>query len=161
MGRNLVKPRKKSLDKVLLHQKIHEASAAPSYDFALEENTTNDVVSNLQTEGMQMRKTATKLCGCGKNNIPVVGKITVKCEFCDAKEQSEFYIVKTDSKTASNLQICKSPRKIQILSKVKSQKQYGEIEDKRQYQTNGGDESEIVKKSGKSSWKIREETQKK
>ena len=88
-----------------------------------------------------MRKTATKLCGYGGTNIPVVGKITVRCEFCDAEE---FHIVKTGSKT-----------------EVKSQKQHDEIEDKNHYQTNGGDESEIMKKvprlAGKSGKKLKEE----
>ena len=88
-----------------------------------------------------MRKTATKLCGYGGTNIPVVGKITVKCEFSDAEE---FHIVKTGSK-----------------AEVKSQKQHDEIEDKNHYQTNGGDESEIMKKvprlAGKSGKKLKEE----
>ena len=105
-----------------------------------------------------MRKTATKLCGYGGTNIPIVGKITVKCEFCDAEE---FHIVKTDSKTVLSLQTCKSLRIIQILNEVKSQKQHDEIEDKNHYQTNGGDESEIMKKvprlAGKSGKKLKEE----
>ena len=41
-----------------------------------------------------MRKTGSKLCG--GTNMPVVRKITVKYEFCDAEEQLEFYIVKTE-----------------------------------------------------------------
>ena len=56
------------------------------------------VYEQLQTEEVQMMKTATKLCGYGGTNIPVVGKISVNCEFRDIEEQSEFYIVKTDSK---------------------------------------------------------------
>ena len=44
--------------------------------------------------GLQMRKTGSKLCG--GTNMPVVRKITAKYEFCDAEEQLEFYIVKTE-----------------------------------------------------------------
>ena len=110
---------------------------------------------------MTLEKTGTKLHGYGGNNIPVVGKITVKCEFCDAEEQLEFYIVKTDNKTVLSLQTCKSLRIIQILNEVKSQKQYDKIEDKMQHQTNGGDESEIMTKvariGGKSGKKQKEE----
>ena len=69
-----------------------------------------------------MRKTAAKLCGYEGTNIPVIGKITVKCKFCDVEEQLEFYIVKTDRKTVSTLQTCKSLRIIQILNEVKSHK---------------------------------------
>ena len=84
-----------------------------------------------------MRKTATKLCGYGATNIPVVGKITVKSQFRDAEEQLEFYTVKTDSKTVLSLQTCKSLKIILILNDVKSQKQYDEIENKiHEHQTN-------------------------
>ena len=56
---------------------------------------------------MMKRKTATKLCGCGGTNIPAVGKITVKWEFCDAEEQLQFYIMKNDSKTVLSHKTCK------------------------------------------------------
>ena len=110
---------------------------------------------------MTLEKTGTKLHGYGGNNIPVVGKITVKCESCDAEEQLEFYIVKTNNKTVLSLQTYKSLRIIQILNEVKSQKRYDKIEDKMQHQTNGGDESEIMTKvariDGKSGKKQKEE----
>ena len=45
------------------------------------------IYKQVETEGVQMRKTATKLCGYGGTNIlRVVGKITVNCKFCDAEE---------------------------------------------------------------------------
>ena len=46
-----------------------------------------------------MEKTKTKLCWYGGTSIPVEGKIKVMCEFRDAKQKLEFYVVKTDSKT--------------------------------------------------------------
>ena len=59
-----------------------------------------------------MRKTATKLCGYGGTNIPVVGKITVKCEFCDAEE---FH--KTEAKQKSNHRNNMTKQKIKITIK--------------------------------------------
>ena len=90
------------------------------------------IYKHIETEGAQMRKTAKKLCGYGETNIPVVQKIIVKCTFCDAEDQLKFYNVKTDSKTVLGLQTYKSLRIIQILNKVKLQKQHHKIEDKMQ-----------------------------
>ena len=70
----------------------------------------------------------------------------MKCEFRDAEEQLEFYIMMTGSKTVFNLQTYKSLRIKQILNEVKSQKQHDEIEDKIYHQTNGGDGSEVMEK---------------
>ena len=56
------------------------------------------IYKQIETKGVQMRKTAIKLYGYGGTNSTVVRKIIVKCEFCEAEDQSEFYIVKTDSK---------------------------------------------------------------
>ena len=103
------------------------------------------VYEQLQIEEVQMMKTATKLYGYGGTNIPVVGKISVKCEFRDTEEQSEFYIVKTDSKTVLSLQTCKSLGIIQILNEVKK-KQQDEKGDQVEHQSNRADESEIKKK---------------
>ena len=103
------------------------------------------IYKQIETEGVQMMKTSTKLCGYEGTNIPVVGKITAKCEFRDAEEPLEFNIVKTDSKIVLNPQTCNSLRIIQILHEVKSHKQHHETEDKMHDQTNGGDESEIMK----------------
>ena len=55
---------------------VHEASAASSDDFVLEEVTTS--------------KEKKVIKGIEGTNIPVVGQITVKCKFCDTEEQSEF-----------------------------------------------------------------------
>ena len=62
----------------------------------------------------------TKLCGFGGTNIPVEGKIKVMCEFRDAKQKSEFYVAKTDSKTVLSLQTCRELGMIQILNEVTS-----------------------------------------
>ena len=88
------------------------------------------IYKQIKTKGVQMRKTVAKLCAYGVTKIPAVGKIAVKWEFRDAEEQSEFYIVKTDSKTVLRLQTCKPLRIIKILNKVKSQKQHDEEGDK-------------------------------
>ena len=65
-----------------------------------------------------------------------------------------------DSKTVFSLQTCKSLRIVQILNEVKSQKQHDKIEDKMHHPTNGGDESEVMKKvartAGKSGKKLKE-----
>ena len=85
----------------------------------------------------------------------------MKCEFRDAEERLEFYIMMTGSKTVFNLQTYKSLRIMQILNEVKSQKQHDEIEDKIYHQTNGGDGSEVMEKvariAGKSGKKLKEE----
>ena len=65
-----------------------------------------------------MERTKTKLCGCGGTNIPVGGKIRVMCEFRDAKQKSEFYVVKTDSKRVLSLHTRRELWIIQILNKV-------------------------------------------
>ena len=64
----------------------------------------------------------------------------------NAEEQLGLCIVKTDSKTVLSLQTFKSLRIIQILNKVKSQKQHSVIEDKIHHQTIRLDKSEILKK---------------
>ena len=48
------------------------------------------ICKQIETEAVQMRKIATTLCGYGGTNIPVIGKITMKCKLRDAKEQLEF-----------------------------------------------------------------------
>ena len=101
------------------------------------------VFEQIETEGIQMMKTTTKLCGYGGTNIPVVGKIMVQCKFREAEEESEFYIVKTESKTVLSLQTCKSLRIIQILNEVKSQIQHDEK--KEQDKSTERDELEIKK----------------
>ena len=143
MDRNVENARrKKHWANCCYTKKVHEASAASSDHFVLDEVTTSkekktievfvimkinnknvkaklDIVEEVnptllriykqtETDAVQMRKTATKLCGYGGANIPVVGTITVKCKFCDAEELSQFYIVKTDNKTLLSLQTCKS-----------------------------------------------------
>ena len=45
------------------------------------------IYKQTETKLLQMRKTATKLRGYGGAKIPVIGMITVKCEFCDTEEQ--------------------------------------------------------------------------
>ena len=65
-----------------------------------------------------MERTKTKLCGCGGTNIPVGGKIRVMCEFRDAKQKSEFYVVKTDSKRVVSLHTRRELWIIQILNEV-------------------------------------------
>ena len=102
------------------------------------------ICKQIETEAVQMRKIATKLCGYGGTNIPVIGKITMKCKLRDAKEQLEFYIVIIDSERVLSLQIWKLLRIMQILNEVKSQKQYDEIEDKMYHQINRGIESEVI-----------------
>ena len=58
-----------------------------------------------------------------------------------------------DSKTVFSLQTCKSLRIVQILNEVKSQKQHDKIEDKMHHPTNGGDESEVMKKVARTAGK--------
>ena len=43
------------------------------------------------------------------------------CEFPDAKQKSDFYVAKTDSKTVLSLQTCRKLGMIQILNKVTSE----------------------------------------
>ena len=118
MGRNVINTKKNHWANCYYTKKVHEASAAPSDDFVLEEVTTSkekkateafvivkinnkkvkakletgvevnviplQIYKQIETDRLQMRKAATKLCGYGGTNIPAVEKITVKCEFCDA-----------------------------------------------------------------------------
>ena len=46
------------------------------------------------------------------------GKIKVMCEFRDAKQKLQFYVVKTDSKTVLSLQTCRELAVMQILNEV-------------------------------------------
>ena len=61
------------------------------------------VYEQIKSNDVKMKTTATKLFVYGGADIPIVGKIDVKCEFCNAEEQAEFFIVKTDSKTFLSL----------------------------------------------------------
>ena len=78
------------------------------------------VFNQIEDGHVKMERTRTKLCGYGGTNIPVEGKIKVICKFRDAKQKSEFYVAKTDSKTVLSLQTCKELGMIQILIKVTS-----------------------------------------
>ena len=73
------------------------------------------VFKQIEDGHVKMKRTKTMLCGYGGTNILVEGKIKVMCEFRDAKQKSEFYEAKTDSKTVLSLQAC---REMQISSKV-------------------------------------------
>ena len=88
------------------------------------------VYEQIKSEDVKLKTTATKLCVYGGADLPIVGKIDVKCEFRDAEEQAEFFIVKTDSKTLLSLRTCKSLGIIQMLHEVKSQEQHNEKGDK-------------------------------
>ena len=102
------------------------------------------VHEQIQSKDVKMKTTATKLCVYGGVNLPVVGKIHVKCEFRDAEEQAEFFIVKTDSKTLLSLRTCKSLGIIHMLNEVKSQEQHNEKEDKKdKKQSNGEKDSDF------------------
>ena len=65
------------------------------------------VFKQMEDGHVKIERTKTKLCGYGGTNIPVEGKIKVMCEFRDAKQKLEFYVVKTDSKTVLSLQTCR------------------------------------------------------
>ena len=78
------------------------------------------VFNQIEDGHVKMERTRTKLCGYGGTNIPVEGKIKVICKFRDAKQKSEFYVAKTDSKTVLSLQTCRELGMIQILIKVTS-----------------------------------------
>ena len=67
-----------------------------------------------------MERTKAKLYGYGGTNILVKGKIKVMREFQDAKQKSEFYVAKTDSKTVLSLQTWRELEMIQILNEVTS-----------------------------------------
>ena len=94
-----------------------------------------------------MKMTATKLCVYGGANLPVARKIHVICEFCDAKDQAEFFIVKADSKTLFSLRTCKSLGIIQMLNEVKSQEQHDEKEDKKDKKQPNGDKDSDFKQN--------------
>ena len=51
------------------------------------------VFEQIEDAHVKMERTKTKLCGYGGTNIQVEGKIKVMCEFGDAKQKSEFYLV--------------------------------------------------------------------
>ena len=76
------------------------------------------VFEQIEDAHVKMERTKTKLCGYGGTNIQVEGKIKVMCEFGDAKQKSEFYLVKTDSKIVISLQTCRELGMIKILNKV-------------------------------------------
>ena len=78
------------------------------------------VFNQIEDGHVKMERTRTKLCGYGGTNIPVEGKIKVICKFRDAKQKSEFYVAKTDSKTVLSLQTYRELGMIQILIKVTS-----------------------------------------
>ena len=65
------------------------------------------VFKQIEDGHVKIENTKTKLCGYGGTNISVEGKIKVMCEFRDAKQKLEFYVVKTDSKTVLSLQTCR------------------------------------------------------
>ena len=61
--------------------KINNNKFKSKLDMGAEVNViSSEVYTHIETDRVQMRKTATKLCGYGGTNISVVGKITVKCE---------------------------------------------------------------------------------
>ena len=80
------------------------------------------VLKQIEDGHAKMERTKTKLCGYCETNIPVEGKIKVICEFQDAKQKSEFYMAKIDSKTVLSLQTCRELGMIKILNKVPSKK---------------------------------------
>ena len=75
------------------------------------------VFKEIEDGPVKMEITKTKLCGYGGTNIPVEGKIKVMCKFLDAKQKSEFYVEKTDSKTILSLQTCRELGMIQYSKK--------------------------------------------
>ena len=68
----------------------------------------------------RMERTKAKLYGYDGTNILVKGKIKVMREFQDAKQKSEFYVAKTDSKTVLSLQTWRVLGMIQILNEITS-----------------------------------------
>ena len=78
------------------------------------------VFKQIEDGHVKIERTKTKLCGYGGTNIPMEGKVKVMCEFRDAKQKSEFYVVKTDSKAVLSLQTCSELGMIQILNEVTS-----------------------------------------
>ena len=87
------------------------------------------VFKQIEDGHVTMERTKTKLCEYDGTNIPVEGKIKVMCEFQDAKQKSEFYVAKTDSKTVLSLQTCRELGMIQILSEVTLQQDNGKEKD--------------------------------
>ena len=78
------------------------------------------VFKQIEDGHVKIGKTKTKLCGYGGTNISVEGKIKVMCEFRDAKQKLELYVMKADCKTILSLQTCREFGMIQILNEVTS-----------------------------------------
>ena len=78
------------------------------------------LLKQIEDDHVKMERTKTKLCGYGRTNISVEGKIKVMCEFRDAKQKLELYVMKADCKTILSLQTCREFGMIQILNEVTS-----------------------------------------
>ena len=78
------------------------------------------VFKQIEDGHVKIERTKTKPCGYGGTNVPMEEKVKVMCEFRDAKQKSEFYVVKTDSKAVLSLQTCSELGMIQILNEVTS-----------------------------------------
>ena len=78
------------------------------------------VFKQIEDGHVKIENTKTKLCGYGGTNISVEGKIKVMCEFRDAKQKLELYVMKADCKTILSLQTCREFGMIQILNEVTS-----------------------------------------
>ena len=112
---------KEKLTEALAILKINNKKVKVKLNTDAEVNVMPMRVFNQIEDGLvKMERTRTKLCGYGGTNIPVEGKIKVICKFRDAKQKSEFYVAKTDSKTVLSLQTYRELGMIQILIKVTS-----------------------------------------
>ena len=87
------------------------------------------VFKQIEDGHVKIGKTKTKLCGYGGTNISVEGKIKVMCEFRDAKQKLELYVMKTDCKTALSLQTCREFGMIQILNEETSKEYNKKVKD--------------------------------
>ena len=100
--------------------KINNKKVKVKLDTGAEVNVMLRLLKQIEDDHVKMERTKTKLCGYGRTNISVEGKIKLMCEFRDAKQKSESYVAKTDSKTVLSLQTCRELGMIQILNEVTS-----------------------------------------
>ena len=73
--------KKKETTEAFVIVKINNKKVMAKFDTGAEVNVIpSEIYRQTETEGVQMRETATKLYGYGETSISVVGKITVKCK---------------------------------------------------------------------------------
>ena len=141
---------KEKSTEALVILKINNKKVKVKLDTGTGNNVTpTRVFKQVEDSHIKMERTKTKLCEYGLTNIPVEGK--VMCEFRDAKQKSEFYATKTDSKTVLSLQTCRKLGMIQILNEVTSKEDNKKEKDGTSMERAGIEKKDemITEKSGK------------